>query len=90
MAPCNCRGLALNLSAWTVDTSMITVSSCGVKPQQVLSGLERKAEILDIHMHFCGFSFIHSLQQFLFLSTWGVIFYFIIFSAFYSIFSLIS
>ena len=53
---------------------MITVSSCGVKPQRVLSGLERKAEILDIHMHFCGFSFIHSLQHFFFLSTWGVIF----------------
>ena len=33
MASCNRRGLALDLSACTVDTSMITVSSCGVKLQ---------------------------------------------------------
>ena len=35
---------------------MITVSSCGVKLQEVLQGLVKKAERLDIHMHFCGFS----------------------------------
>ena len=36
---------------------MITVSSCGVKLQEVLLGLEKKkAKTLDIHMHFCGFS----------------------------------
>ena len=42
----------------TEDSSMITVSS-SVKIQQVLSGLERQAKTLGIHMHFCGFSFIH-------------------------------
>ena len=52
-----------NLSACTVDTSMITVSSCSVK---LLSGLERKTKTLDIHMHFCGFSFT-------FFPQWGVI-----------------
>ena len=35
---------------------MITVSSCGVQLQEVFSGLEKKAKILDIHVHFCGFS----------------------------------
>ena len=34
---------------------MATVSSCGIKLQYVLSGLERKAKTLEIHMHFCGF-----------------------------------
>ena len=48
---------------------MITVSSCGVKLQEVLSGLEKK---VDIHMHFCGFSLnIHHFIIF-FLYTWGV------------------
>jgi len=36
------------LSLLTEDTSMITVSSCGVKLQDVLSGLEK--ETLDIIM----------------------------------------
>ena len=31
MAPCNHRGLALELSACKVDTSMVTISNCGVK-----------------------------------------------------------
>ena len=48
--------LPLRLSPLTEDTSMITVSSCGVKLHEVLSGLEKKAETLDIHMHFCDFS----------------------------------
>jgi len=58
---------------------MIIVSSCGIKIQEVLSGLEKKAKTLDIHMHFCGFSqhsFIHSFIHYFiifFLSTWGVI-----------------
>ena len=43
------------LAALTEDTSLITVYSCGVKLQEVLSGLE-KAKTLDILMHFCGFS----------------------------------
>ena len=35
---------------------MITVSSCGVKLQEVLSGLgKKKAKTLDRHVHFCGF-----------------------------------
>ena len=34
--------LPLRLSPLTEDTSMITVSSCGVKLQEVLSGLEKK------------------------------------------------
>ena len=33
MVPCYCRALALDLSACTVDTSMMTFSSCGVKIQ---------------------------------------------------------
>ena len=53
------------------DTSIITVSSCGIKLQEVISGLEEKAKTLDIHMHFCGFS-RHSYFLFVFLSTWGV------------------
>jgi len=56
--------LTLRLSPLTEDTSMITVSSCGVKLQEVLSGLENKAKTLDIHMHFCGFS-QHLLLYFL-------------------------
>ena len=40
---------------------MITVSSCGVKLQEVLSGLENKAKTLDIYMHFCGFSALITL-----------------------------
>ena len=43
-----------SLSALPEETSMITVSSCGVKLQEVLSGLERQAKTLAIHMHFCG------------------------------------
>ena len=39
---------------------MIAYPSWGVKLQYILSGLERKANILDIHMHLCGFSFIFS------------------------------
>jgi len=42
---------------------MMNVSSCGIKLQEVLSGLGKKAETLDIHMHFCGFS-QHSLLYF--------------------------
>ena len=55
---------------------MITVSSCGVKLQEVLSGLglEKKAKRLDIHMHFCGFSQHSFTTSYFFLSTWGVIF----------------
>ena len=48
--------LPLRLNPLTEDTSKITVSSCGVKVQEVLSGLEKKAKKLDIHVHFCGFS----------------------------------
>ena len=44
--------LPLRLSPLTEDTSVITVSSCGVKLQEVLSGLDKT---LDIHVHFCGF-----------------------------------
>ena len=36
------RGLPLNLSPLTEDTSVITVSRCGIKLQEVLSGLEKK------------------------------------------------
>ena len=57
------------LSPLTEDTSMITVSSYGVKLQEVLSGFNKKAKTLDIHVHFCGFS----QHSFVFLSTWGVI-----------------
>ena len=46
------------LSACTVDTSMITVSSCGVIVQWVLR--------LSMHVHFCGFSFIYYI---IFIST---------------------
>ena len=50
---CYCHGLALDLTTSTVDTSMITVSSCGVILQ---SGWERT---LGMHMHFVDFhSFI--------------------------------
>ena len=59
-------GLPLRLSSLTEDTRRITVSSCGVKLQEVLSGLEkRKAKALDIHVHFCGFS-QHSLLSLLY------------------------
>ena len=58
--------IAVDFSPCTVDTPMLTVSSCGVKRQYVLSVLKRKAEILDIHMHFCGFSLIHSFNTIFF------------------------
>jgi len=51
---------------------MMTVSSCGVKLQEVLSGLEKKAKTLDIHVHFCGFSQHSLLCYFFFVSTCGV------------------
>ena len=57
-----CSAASLQL-ALAEDTSMITVSCCGVKLQEVLSGLEEKAKTLDIHMHFCGF-FQHSVFSF--------------------------
>ena len=53
------------LSPLTEDTSMITVSSCGVKLQEVLSGLDKTLDI-HVHVHFCQHSIIS-------LSTWGVI-----------------
>ena len=49
------HGLPLRLSASTEDTS---VSSCGVKLQQVLSGL---AKTLDMHVHFCVYLFFFPL-----------------------------
>ena len=51
---------------------MLTVSSCGVKLQEVPLGLEKKAKTLDIHMHFLWLfsTFIHFFN----FSTWGVIF----------------
>ena len=61
----SCSGLPLRLSPLTEDTSMITVSSCGVKLKEVLS--------LNIHMHFCGFSqqsFIHSFIHSFFFHLW--------------------
>jgi len=56
LALCSLSGLPLKLSPLTEDTSVITVSSCGVKLQEILLGLEKKAKALEIHMHFCGFS----------------------------------
>ena len=57
---------------WCTYLSLCTrLKSCGVKLQKVLSGLDKKAKTLDIHMNFCGFS-QHSFNIF-FLSTWGVI-----------------
>ena len=51
---------------------MLTISSCGVKLQEVPLGLEKKAKTLDIHMHFLWLfsTFIHFFN----FSTWGVIF----------------
>ena len=54
----------------------VIVSSCGVKFQEVLSGLEKKAKTLDIHMHFCGFSLHSFFTLFFFLTTCGVIYIF--------------
>ena len=51
---------------------MITVSRCAVKLQYVLSGLERQAKTLGIHMHFCGL-YLRSSLSFYSLSTCGVI-----------------
>ena len=62
--------LPLRLSPLT-NTSTITVSSCSVKLQEVLSGLDKT---LDIHMHFCGFS-QHSFITLFFFHSWGVIFF---------------
>ena len=46
-------GLPLRLSSLTEDTWMITVSSCGVKLQEVLSGLEK--ERLKHYTYTCTF-----------------------------------
>ena len=52
---------------------MITVSSCGVKLQEVLSGLEK--ERLKHWRYMCTFvAFLNYTILFFFLSTWGVIF----------------
>ena len=58
-------------SPLTEDTSMIIVSSCVIKLQEVLSGLVKKAKTLDIHMHFNLWlfsTFIHSFITLLFFS----------------------
>ena len=69
----SCRGLHLRLSPLTEDTSMKTVSSCGVKLQEVHSGVEKKAKTLDIHVHFCGFLSITMFYYKFILSTWDEI-----------------
>ena len=65
-------GLPLRLSPLTEDTSMIAVSSCGVRLQEVLSGLEKNLG------HTCALlwlfsTFIQSILNFFVLSTLGVI-----------------
>ena len=66
-------GSPLRLSSLTEDTWMITVSSCGVKLQEVLSGLEK--ERLKHWRYTCTFvAFLNII--FVFLSTWGVIWWF--------------
>ena len=67
----NLSGLPLRLSPLTENTPMITVSRCGVKLQEVLSGLEKKAKTLDM-CTFLAFLNIHSFIHYLFffLSTW--------------------
>jgi len=42
------------LSGLALYLKMVTVSSCGVKLQEVLSALRKRAKTLDIHVHFCG------------------------------------
>ena len=73
--PCHCRSNSLwpnfwlcivsvdyvKLSPLTEDTSVITVSSCGVKLQEVLSGLEEK-----------HWTYHALLWLFFFLFTWGI------------------
>jgi len=57
------------LSPLTEDTSMIIVSSCGVKLQEVLSSFEKKAKTLDIYTcTFVAFLNIHSLLYYFFFS----------------------
>ena len=53
----------------TEDTLIITVSSCGVKLQEVLSGLEKKKA--KKVCTFVAFLNIH-LLHFFSISTWGV------------------
>ena len=45
------KNLVSDLSTYTVDTSMITVSSYDVKVQKVFAGWERNPKTLDIHAH---------------------------------------
>ena len=60
--------LPLKLTPLIEDTSMITVPSCGVEFQEILSGLEERLNHWKYTvMHFCGFS-----QHSLISSTWGV------------------
>ena len=54
MALCNRRGLALDLSTCTVDTSMIKLWS------QTSVNLLRLENKLGMHLHFGGFSFINT------------------------------
>jgi len=49
------------LSSSAEDTSMITVSSCGVKPQEVLSGLEKRHIGHTRALLWLFSTFIHSL-----------------------------
>ena len=71
-------GLALRFSPLAEDTSMITVSSCGVKLQELLSGLQEVAKTLNTNASFCGFCgfllwlFATLIHSFFFLSSWGV------------------
>ena len=65
---------------------MITVSSSGVKLQEVLSGLEREGlKHWRYTYTFVAFLNIHYYCYFFFLSTWGVIYIFFIFSLFVNV-----
>ena len=55
------------VSVYYLSGLALSVSSCGVKLQKVVSGLEKKAKTLDIHMHYCGFS-QHSFISLIFFS----------------------
>ena len=65
-----CRSKTANQRLELEDTSVTTASSCGVKLQEVLSGLEKGLNIEHTHAILQLFS---TFTLLFILSTWGVI-----------------
>ena len=67
LAPCRHHRLALSFSACTVDTSIITASSCNIKSSQAHRAIHEHS-----YLFHGSFLFIYLFYLFIYFSTWGV------------------